>query len=198
MNNALAKLSDPELVIRIREGDKRAFEAFYLRYHAHVYHLSLRFLKKAETAEEAVQDVFLKFWQNRTVLDPARSAKGYLLRTCKNHLINELTKKGVRFESIHVHPDEIPGVESPVDDLVFSEYTALLDKGIASLPAQRRRVFRMYRLENKNLEEIAAEMGTSKGTVKDHLLKANRYLRTYIKDLAGIRIDMLLLLFLWN
>ncbi|GAA4443199.1 RNA polymerase sigma-70 factor [Ravibacter arvi] len=197
MDNALAKLSDPELVVRIREGEKRAFEAFYLRYHAHVYHLSLRFLKKTEPAEEAVQDVFLKFWQNRAALDPGRSAKGYLLRSCKNHLINELAKKGARFESIHTHSDEIAGMDSPVDDLVFSEYAALLDKGIASLPAQRQRVFRMYRLENKNLEEIAAELGTSKGTVKDHLLKAHRYLRTYVKNLAGIRIDMLLLFFLW-
>ena len=56
----------------------------------------------------------------------------------------------------------------------------------------------MYRLENRSLEEIASELGTTKGTVKDHLLKATRHLRLYLKEYSGIRIDMLLLFFFWD
>ncbi|ODS81602.1 MAG: hypothetical protein ABS46_11110 [Cytophagaceae bacterium SCN 52-12] len=192
-------MGDSDLVVKIRRGDRHAFASFYDRYHVYIYHLSLKFLKSPEMAEEAVQDVFLKVWEHRTALDPERSVRGYLLMCCRNHLINLLAKKGPEFQSIdHDECEEIADYYDPIDKIILADYTELAEKGISALPPQRQKVFRMYRLENRSLEEIASELGTTKGTVKDHLLKATRHLRLYLKEYSGIRIDMLLLFFFWD
>jgi RNA polymerase sigma-70 factor (family 1) len=199
MSRESKSLSDSDLVFKIRTGDRHAFASFYDRYHVYIYHLSLKFLKSPELAEEAVQDVFLKVWEHRTALDPERSVRGYLLACCRNHLINLLAKKGPEFQSIdHDECEEIADYYNPIDKIILADYTELAEKGISTLPPQRQKVFRMYRLENRSLEEIASELGTTKGTVKDHLLKATRHLRLYLKEYSGIRIDMLLLLFLMD
>lgn len=187
-------LSDPELAEKIRGGDRRAFACFYDRYHVYIYHLSLKFLKSPETAEEAVQDVFLRVWENRSMLDPERSLRGYLVRCCKNYLINLLAKRSPGFRSLDTGGyEDIPDYHNPVDAITLEDYTELAEKGISTLPPQRQKVFRMYRLENRSMEEIASELGTTKGTIKDHLLKATRYLRAYLKQYSGIRLDMLLI-----
>ncbi len=192
-------LSDSDLVLKIRTGDRHAFASFYDRYHVYIYHLSLKFLKSSEMAEEAVQDVFLKVWEHRAALDPERSVKGYLVRCCRNHLINLLAKKGPEFQSIdRSECEEIADCYSPIDKIILEDYTELAEKGIAALPPQRQKVFRMYRFENRSLEEIASELGTTKGTIKDHLLKATRHLRLYLKEYSGIRIEMLLILLLMD
>ncbi len=197
MNGEGKLLGDADLVLKIRTGDRHAFASFYDRYHVCIYHLSLRFLKSSEMAEEAVQDVFLKVWEHRTALDPERSVKGYLVRCCRNHLINLLAKKSPEFQSIDRDEcEEIADYYNPIDKIILEDYTELAEKGILTLPPQRQKVFRMYRFENRSLEEIASELGTTKGTIKDHLLKATRHLRLYLKEYSGIRIDMLLLLFL--
>lgn len=192
-------LSDSDLVVKIRRGDRHAFASFYDRYHVYIYHLSLKFLKSSELAEEAVQDVFLKVWEHRTTLDPERPVRSYLLKCCRNHLINLLAKKVPEFQSIDREEcEEIADYYNPIDKIILEDYTELAEKGISTLPPQRQRVFRMYRLENRSLEEIASELGTTKGTVKDHLLKATRHLRIYLKEYSGIRIDILLFLFLMD
>jgi len=94
---------DSLLAGQIRTGNAEAFVFLYKKYHTYLYHFSLKFLKSRELAEEAVHDVFLEVWESRRTLDPSRSLKGFLIKTCKKHVINQIDR-AVRDSLIVAYP----------------------------------------------------------------------------------------------
>lgn len=185
---------DSLLAGQISAGSVEAFTFLYRKYHGYLYHFSLKFLKSPELAEEAVHDVFLKIWENRKELDPARSLKGYLIKTCRNHVLN-LMSRALR-EQLWKSEVLSAGSGQHMDTenaIVLSDYERLAEEAIAKLPPQRQKIFRLYRLEEKSLDEIAESEGISKGTVKDHLLKATRQIRSFMRQYSGIPMEMVVL-----
>ena len=72
----------------------------------------------------------------------------------------------------------------------MEHYEKLLHQSLESMPRQRRRVFELCRQQGKSYDEAAAELGISKNTVKEHLVKALHFLR---KDLLSRR-DLVVLI----
>jgi RNA polymerase sigma-70 factor (ECF subfamily) len=183
----LPVLDEKQLIEAVKTGSLGAFTRLYSAYHGYLYHFSLRFLKSSGLAEEVVHDVFLKLWETRTQLDPGRSLKPYLSTICKNHIFN-LLKRANREEAVM---DEIrrslTGACNPTEESLFAtELAQIVEQIVDRLPAQRQRVFRMYRFEELDLDAIAREFQISKGTVKDHMAKANRFVRRNLKLQTGI------------
>jgi len=56
-------MSQTNLIQKIQRGDRRAFSDFYDRYHALVYSIALRILRKPEDANDLLQEVFVYVWQ---------------------------------------------------------------------------------------------------------------------------------------
>ena len=69
---------DPELVEKVRQGDKKAFDQIFKKYGDGLFAFSLSYLKSKEMAECLVQDIFLKIWENRRDLKKEFSLKSYL------------------------------------------------------------------------------------------------------------------------
>ena len=187
-------LDEKKLVEAVKAGSLEAFTRLYDAYHGYLYHFSQKFLKSSALAEEVVHDVFLKLWETRTQLDPERSMKPYLSTICKNHILN-LLKRANHEEAVM---DEIrralPVAGNPTEEAVFAtELEEIVDQIVGQLPAQRQRVFRMYRFEELDLDAIARELQISKGTVKDHMAKANRFVRLNLKVQTGILFGLSLL-----
>lgn len=186
---------DVVLAQRIREGDLSAFTGLYEKYHTYLYLYSIKFIASPEIAEEAVHDVLLKVWENRKSLDPGQSLKAYLTRICKNHLLNVLRsrlREKIRESEAYALK---PSWHNDTEDYVFSsDYERLLKEAIAQLSPQRQKIFNMYRIEGKKLDEIAHDLHISKGTVKDHILKTTRQLKDFVRVHAGIPTDSILLI----
>lgn len=185
---------DSRLTEQVAAGNVRAFTLLYEKYHGYLYHFSLKFLKAPELAEEAVHDVFLKIWENRKAIDPSLSLKGYLIKICRNHVLNmmnrALREQLWKSELLSAGTGQHSDTENAV---LLADYEKLAEEAILKLPPQRQRIFRLYRMEEKSLDEIAGHLGLSKGTVKDHLLKATRQLRSFIRQHSGIPMDMIVL-----
>ena len=173
----------------------QSFTEVYRAYHSYLFHFALKFLKSSELAEELVHDVFLKLWENRVRLDAELSLKGYLIKICKNHIINILSRasreKAIMLE---ISKSGSTAHNETENAIMSADYEAHADSLISQLPPQRQKVFRMYRFEEMNPEEISRQLGISKGTVKDHLLKANRFIRKYLQASTGIPLKVILLL----
>ncbi len=190
---------DSLLAGQISAGGVEAFTLLYRKYHGYLYHFSLKFLKSPELAEETVHDVFLKIWENRHEIDPSRSLKGYLIKTCRNHILN-LMSRALREQLWKSEIQSSAGSGQHIDTentVVLADYERLAEEAIAKLPPQRQKIFRLYRLEEKSLDEIARSEGISKGTVKDHLLKATRQIRNFMRQYSGIPMEMVVLVHLW-
>lgn len=193
--------SDDALATLLREGDEEAFTVLYERYHAFLYHFSLKFLKSPEMSEGVVHDVFLKLWEGREKINPTLSLKGYLTKICKNHVLNLLSRalreQGWKNEALGEIQTVANYARSNTEDaVIFADYERLVEEAITQLPAQRQKIFRIYRQEDKPIDEIAQALSISKGTVKDHLLKANRYVRDFMRQHSGIPLDILILILL--
>ncbi|HEV7347108.1 RNA polymerase sigma-70 factor [Telluribacter sp.] len=182
-----------------RNGDLQSFTRIYDAYHSYLFRFSLKFLKSPELAEEVVHDVFLKLWENRQSLSSELSLKGYLIKICKNHILN-LLKRASREQALLAEiTRSIVFEHTDTEDAIFAaELEVQVNQIIAQLPVQRQKVFRMYRFDGMNLDEIASHLAISKGTVKDHMLKANRFIRDYLHKSSKVPVDfsVLVLIFL--
>ena len=182
------------LVEATRTGDLAAFSRLYDAYHGYLFRFSLKFLKSQGLAEEVVHDVFLKVWENRHLLDSERCLQAYLSTICKNQIFNILKKANREAAIMDDIRRSLGSSCNDTEEKVFAaELEQIVDRIVEQLPTQRRRVFQMYRFEEMNLDEIAEKLSVSKGTVKDHMAKANRFVRQHLQIQTGLFLDLSLL-----
>src|SRR5689334_14892813 len=79
---------EKELLARLRQDDRKAFDRIYHHYNLKIYGNVLRMVKNEDDAQELLQDVFLKVWEKRHHIDPERSFKAYLFRISQNLVYN--------------------------------------------------------------------------------------------------------------
>jgi len=186
--------SEEELVSLLNQGDEAALHTLYDRYVQRLYLFILRTAKSPELAEDVVQDVFVRIWQNRARIEPTRSFKAYIFAAAKNHLINLLQR--IQRESNILH--EISryaqvGENSTDRTLDFEERNALIMEAVQKLPPQCRAVFERCKLQGMSYKQVAAELAISEGTVNSQMVKATKIIRKYI-DLKQILLLLIALI----
>ena len=163
------------------ESDERAFEALYRKYHSKIYSAALAMTQSEALAQDVVQDVFLKVWENRTSFDPNKTFTSYIRAICRNVIFN-LYKKATHEMAVKQHLRQFAAISDPEQDdqSVFEIYENLLNKAIAKLSPQRRIVFEYCKLQEKSYEDVAHDLNISCSTVQDHIVKANKFIREYM------------------
>src|ERR1700682_6416307 len=98
--------ADSDIYLPLRVGDKLAVELAYDRYGAIAYGLAQRILSDPGQAEDVVQEVFLRIWNNPTSFDPSRgSFRTWLLRLIRNRSIDVLRARQRRAVPVELPPD---------------------------------------------------------------------------------------------
>lgn len=151
----------------------REFEDEFRRLYLPLGMYALRMVNDTETAEDVVQDAFVKAWQMiGSGMAPA-NFKAYMYRCVRNECIDFLRRKrdmvGIEF---------LPDVAD--DDIDTSERDARIWQAIDELPERCRMVFLMSKRDGLSNEEIAGELGLSIKTVKNQLTKAYSRLRNTV------------------
>lgn len=185
--------NEVEILIRLRAGDARAFSELYSRYKYRIAANLLKLLKSEELAEEVLQELFVKVWDTRHLLDPERSFRAYLFRIAENMVIDYYRKasrdKKIRDQLTASHSE----IYSHIEETIFTKESALLLQGaIDLLPPQRRQVFTLCKLEGHSYKEVSELLGISHSTINDHLLKANRFLKQHFNKGTGTVVSVVL------
>ena len=181
--------TDNELVEKLRRGDVNAFDQVYLKYAGRLYAFSLKYLKSKEEAEELVQSVFLKVWENQRNLKSDSSFKSYLFTIAYNEICNLFRQRSYLrkfIESSLISNHEASGeTEAQIDAQFVQEQ---VNRILTKLPEKQRIIFMKSRQEGKSTKDIAAELGLSAGTVDNYLSDALKFIRNHLKDknLAGL------------
>lgn len=138
-----------------------------------LYGISLRMLRKAEEAEDVVQEVFVRLVEGVDELS-ADTAGGWLRRVAINRCLDILRRRRRWRE------DELP--ELAGRDLADARSASLdLPRAVGRLPDRTRAVFLLHEVEGYKHHEIAETLGVSVGTSKTQLFRARRMLRGWLE-----------------
>ncbi|WP_139308018.1 RNA polymerase sigma factor [Pontibacter flavimaris] len=175
---AVDKEGTEQLVYALLNGKEDAFVHLYRRFEARLYTFAYKLTQDKDDAEEVVQEVFLKVWEKRQVLNPEQNFSGFLYTVAKNIVYNKAKQRAYHFAfQKHLAASEQDICRTTENELSFDELSALLDKIYEALPPVRRQVFLMSRIQGLSNNEIAAELHTSTSNIENHLHKALRFIR---------------------
>ena len=174
--------SDSEIIRRIREGDKQEFEKLFRSSYVSLVRYAKRILKDHDTAEEIVQDLFFRLWQDRGNLTIESSLNGYLFRSVHNKSLHFIEHQKV----IDRHAGEIAAsadetAEPVTEAIYYSELQSKVARVLERLPERCSVIFRMSRFEGLKYNEIAEKLSVSLKTVEANMGKA---LKEFRKALA--------------
>jgi RNA polymerase sigma-70 factor (ECF subfamily) len=166
----------------ILSTDNRDFSRLYNNYSAALFGLILKWVKDAETAENLLQDVFVKAWRSRELYD---SSKGkiftWLYNITRNICIDHLRSKAYKKIRLSVLSDNISGLIPAVNTDSMAPDTIGLRKLVNTLRSEEKEVIELMYFKGFTQKEIARLMNTPLGTVKTRMSRAINNLRYYFK-----------------
>jgi len=155
-----------DLCQRCGAGDEDAFTEVYRRFSRPLYGTALRMLRRADEAEDAVQDAFLTFYNQAATLRPSNLG-GWLHRVTVNRCLDQIRRRQRRGEvELFEHRARLP--RGPQIDL---------ERALQELPDRARTVFVLHDVEGFKHREVAEMLEVSEGTSKSQLFRAREMLR---------------------
>lgn len=170
-------LSDAELLNRLQDGERLAFDMLYERHWARVYSQAFKKLNDPDTAKDITQEVFVHIWLNRDALD-IRNLEAWLFSAVRNNVFRELKKTG-KFIPI---PDLLMELRSyyPETDAAAlqKEVMSAYQRLVASMPPAQLKIYKMRYEDDLSTEQIAERLQISRKTVQNQLTRAVAMLKT--------------------
>ena len=168
---------------QIANGDHSAYEALFKEHYRPLCAFAFQYVKSSDDAEEVVQDLFVKLWQDRKKLNITSSLKAYLFTAVRNRSLNAINKSK-RNEAL---PEEmVDNSQNEVDEDEEELRNARVQTAIEQLPEMRRKVFKMSRFDGLKYREIAEQLGISIKTVENQMGSAFKTLRNELADLMPL------------
>jgi RNA polymerase sigma-70 factor (ECF subfamily) len=160
-----------------------AFEQLFKTYYKALHAYANMILKDIEAAEEIVQNMFLKFWEKRELLNAQTSIKAYLYKCVYNDSLNYLKHEKVKTKYRDFTEKTMDTLtEAASSKVELSELQLKLNAALNDLPEQCRTIFQMSRFEELKYREIAEQLGLSIKTVENQMSKALKILRVKLSD----------------
>jgi len=175
--------SDEALVSAARGGNYQAFETLFLRYRQMVYRYSFQMVGKRDDAEDLVQEVFVRAYQNLHRYRDEAKFTTWLLRIATN-LATDRARMHQRRTNLEQQEAgtglawmTVGETDDPVKNLTNEYRVQVLRKALAALPEHHRSLIVMRDLEGREYEDIANILGCSVGGAKLRALRARRALK---------------------
>ncbi|AMK78644.1 MULTISPECIES: RNA polymerase sigma factor RpoE [Methylomonas] len=172
---------DQELVQRVQQGDKSAFDLLVIKYQHKIVHLVNRYVKDPSEAQDVAQDTFIKAyralgdfrgesafytWLYRIAIN---TAKNYLLSRSRRHFDYEIDVQDA--EQVENAP-QLKDIETPENLLMNEQIVAVIKSAIERLPEEMRIAITLREFEGMSYEEIAEAMDCPIGTVRSRIFRA--------------------------
>ena len=175
-------IDDNILFEDFQRGKYYLFEYFFDKYYPGLCVYACRMIQSKSTAEDLVQDFFIKLWEDKNSLDIHGNVRSYFLRSVHNRCLNALSRDNLRkahfdYQQSHFQQDSI--LQYPLLDF---ELESRLQKAIESLPDGIRETFIRNRLEGLTYQEIADEDGVTVKAIEYRISKALVLLRKDFQD----------------
>jgi len=186
------KLSDKELSLAISNGSHEAFSRFFDIYEKSIYGFLYNMLRSREEAEELLQVVFMKIWENRSTINHELSLEAYLYTIAKNSALNMLHQKVRKLLFEQQLIDNFKVSEDGEASLIEKDLKRHIDNLITHIPERRREIFKLRYEKELSYKEIAEQLNISENTVDTQIRNALNYLRQQLgKELWAVTLPLI-------
>ena len=149
-------------------------------------------IRSTALAEEITHEIFIKIWKNREKLDQIDRPEAYILTIAARHTLDHIKRRLNEARMLQRFSASSRADHNDTEEkMMLRDRATLVQQAIDQLPPQQKLVYRLSRHEGLNYEEIARQMNISPNTVRNHLVKALHFIRSYMRDQ-----DLLPLIFL--
>jgi RNA polymerase sigma-70 factor (ECF subfamily) len=193
--------SDLDLVQRVKNGDREAFNLLILKYQRKVSRLVARLVRNPDEADDVVQEAFIKAYRALPQFRGDSAFYTWLYRiavnTAKNHLVSqgkgpiylsELASNGINEESF-----ELPVVptdnNTPEAELMSRQVAEAVNRAVAALPEELRTALSLREIDGLSYEEIAEAMNCPIGTVRSRIFRAREAVAAELRPLLNLSPD---------
>ena len=185
---------DRDLVERVQNGDKGAFDVLVLKYQHKIIKLISRYVYDQSDALDVAQEAFLKAYRALGGFRGDSAFYTWLYRIAINTAKNHLVAQGRRPPGSDIDPQEaeqyagavlLKDYETPERLLLKDEIQATVFKAIDDLPDDLRTAITLRELEGMSYEEIAQTMGCPIGTVRSRIFRAREAIDAKLRPLLS-------------
>ncbi len=182
---------DSALMLRVKQGDRAAFEALVEKYKQPVMNVIYRTLRDATEAEDLAQHVFLQVYKSAHRYEVSTKFSTWIFTIARNLCLNEIRRRSRHpADSLdQTSPDDdqpIRQVEdrktfAPPDALLHGELEEKIGEALADLPEKQRTALLLCREDELSYEEIADVLGCSLSATKSLIHRARETLKQALK-----------------
>lgn len=168
---------DPCLLLQLRAGSIRAFNALYNKYWTYVYNIAYKRLQNVALSKDVTQDIFLKLWQQRERFQ-IENLQAYLYICTRNQIL-KLMEKEQKYCPIPALLDQSrAGSEGADERIRKKEFLLAYKKLLRELTPSQQNIYQLRYLEDLPTNLIAKQLHISRKTVQNQLA----YCRHKLKD----------------
>lgn len=160
--------------------DDKVFELFFKKYFMQLCaYCQYKFGFDLDLSKEVVHTAFIKLWETRQNISPGLSIKSYLYKIVTNNCLDILKHEKVKlkYEKLIIENTSSNASSSNFENADMKEMAAAIDKAVAELPEQMRRIFELSRYEGLKYNDIAKHLNISVKTVETQMSRALARLR---------------------
>ncbi len=171
-----------DLIGRLKQHDKEAFNLLFYMYAEKIFKFSLTFFNQEAEAEEIVQEVFLKIWLKREKITDPSTFNAYIYTMAKNLIFNNLKRNVYRKKyNSYLYANYSAHQNDTENEVIYEETKQRIEQALDKLPKKRKKVFLLSRQEGLKNKEIAEKLDISIKTVETHMSLSLKYLREVLR-----------------
>ena len=161
--------------------NKETFKTEILPIKDKLYRLALRMLNHPSEAQDAVQEVFLKLWNQRTKLSGVKNLEAWSVQVTKNHCLDRLRSKHRKTQGLEHVPEETDPNPNPGQQMEQSEIMGKIRTLMNRLPEKQKLVMHLRDIEELSYKEIGEALNMPEQHVKTNLFRARKKMRAYLQ-----------------
>ncbi len=172
---------DKRLFEKIAQKNRLAFDTLFRKYYTRLCRFAIRYLKDENMAEECVQELFIKIWEQADHLHVEGAVISYLFAAVKNTALNLIKKENTRHKYETAYEDPSSTEEMSISEIENESFASLVIGAVNKLPEKCREIFKLSKDDGLTYEEIADYLNISKKTVENQMGIAFKKLREMLK-----------------
>ncbi|NWG86742.1 MAG: RNA polymerase sigma factor RpoE [Hydrogenophilaceae bacterium] len=187
---------DRQLVERVKQGDKRAFELLVEKYWRKLNRLLSRMVRDPDEVEDIAQETFIKAYRALPQFRGDAAFYTWLYRIGVNTAKNYLAAKGKAMPTVSERSwsedeEEVDerlvaqDINIPESELLSKQVAMAVNDAVEALPEELRTAITLREMEGLSYEEIANMMGCPIGTVRSRIFRAREAIAAKLRPILG-------------